>query len=231
MIYFLLILAGLVLFEVSRIVFYASPKKLMGKTLVPYSQHPENPSCHILFAGDSFLVGTGATDPTRNLVGILGRDMPTADITNHSVSRLNIGGLIKHLKQQHLGHYDLAVLMVGGIDIVTFSSLKKIKKNLEELVEYLKPVSKQIVFWVPSKTGDMPLYSFLERDFLNYRAARVHEVFEKVAASNGCLLIDQDPNILLVDRKKYFFTDLSHPNDAGYEVCYEHIKHVFSELK
>src|SRR6185369_5560071 len=148
---FLLILVLAII--VGRILFFARRGEKFVRGTTVFSQHPDHPVERILCLGDSLTMGVGASTPEKSFVGHLVQDFPNADITNWSRSGITSGKLLEYVKTQKLDHYDLVIFQVGGMDVVKFTNLTKLRKTLTEFLTLLKPHSDKIVVISPNTTG------------------------------------------------------------------------------
>ena len=74
----------------------------------------------VLILGDSTGVGVGASLPEESIAGLLAADYPQADVVNISESGARIAEAIDQAKRCNAAamHFDVAILHVGGNDIV-----------------------------------------------------------------------------------------------------------------
>jgi lysophospholipase L1-like esterase len=220
-----IILISLFILAISlRLTYFAFKAKFAAKKSKAFNQFQANANFRILCVGDSLSVGVGANDPINSIPGNLSKDFPHANITNYSKSGATIMKLYKYLKTKNLENYDFILVIVSGMDMIQLASLNKIKKSLEKLVSLLQQHSQKITLVPPSNTGSLPLYHFPITQILNRRSAKIQEIFNELAKDNSCLVANANLEELLKDKKKYFSADLSHPNDAGYNLWYQKIK-------
>lgn len=224
----ILTLLLLLLLVAIRFTYFGLIAKFDGKKTVRFEQHPTNSNLRILCVGDSIGVGVGSSAPVNSLLGNIGRDFPSADITNYSINGVKTAELFNHTEEQDLKNYDLVIVMVGGMDVIKMTDLGELEVILQQFVSFLKRHTKKIVLIPPNNTGYLPLYHFPFREILNYRAQKVQKIFKEVGDTNSCNVIDESIDELLIDKNKYFSRDKSHPNDLGYAVWYSKMKKSFT---
>src|SRR5205085_12037458 len=108
----------------------------------PFERVIPGASYQILFLGDSTAVGTGAVDRHRSTAGYFANDFPQASITNISQNGLRLAGLIKvsasawdHQRLSPSVKYSLIVLQIGANDIIHFTKLSRVKRDLAILLD------------------------------------------------------------------------------------------------
>ncbi len=215
---------------VGRIVYFGLIAKFVGKKTTAFNQHPQNPTIRILCVGDSIGVGVGSTSPDSSFFGLLGQNLPTALITNYCKNGLNTIQVLEYLKSKDLKNYDMAIAILGGMDVIKMTNIDSLEKTLEDLLSLLKNHAKRIILVPPHNTGLLPMYHFPLTGILNWRAKKVEELFTKIGKLHFCVITSQDFSRLLLDKKKYFSIDKAHPNDLGYALWFDTIKHVFKNL-
>src|SRR6185436_17393262 len=103
----------------------------------------DNPKARvkIIVLGDSTAVGTGSKSNTESVAGRFGRDFPQAEIVNISQNGKRINGLVRDFLPLVRGHYDLAVVQIGGNDIIWFTPLGRIARDLAIVAGTMKTVA------------------------------------------------------------------------------------------
>lgn len=93
----------------------------------------------MLILGASTGVGVGATLPEQSIAGLLATDYPDADIVNVAVSGARVAGAIAQVRMYSEAdlRFDLALLHVGGNDVVADTPLHQLADDCDTLLQEL----------------------------------------------------------------------------------------------
>lgn len=105
----------------------------------------------VLILGDSTGVGVGATLPEESIAGLLAADYPDADIVNVAVSGTRVAGAIAQVRTcLDAGlRFDLALLHVGGNDVVVDTPLHQLAADCDSLLQGLDQLAARTVWLGP----------------------------------------------------------------------------------
>lgn len=205
---------------------------------VSYDQTPFNrplPESRLkfLFLGDSTAVGTGSDDNSRSTAGYLGEDFPDAEITNISHNGQKIHELLASFDDHILGTYDLAVIQIGGNDILKFTPVKYIERDMQTLIKKAKTISRHVVLLHSGNVGAAPIFRWPFDIIMTERSRRVRDIYMRLAKANGVYYVDlfqeRDSDLFLKDVPKYYAPDLLHPSADGYRWWYERIRQTMDD--
>ena len=114
----------------------------------------------VLILGDSTGVGVGATRPEESIAGLLAADYPEAHIVNVAVSGTSVAGAIAQVRTclESGLHFDLALLHVGGNDVVVDTPLHQLTDDCDTLLRELGRLSDRTVWLGPPDLGLAPLF-------------------------------------------------------------------------
>ncbi len=226
------IIAPIVLVEMFRLAYLMIITRAISHFPVPFSHHPAYATDSILVVGDSYAVGVGASVPETTFTGLLAKDFPLLDISNFSKNGITTGKLVKHLlNKEEFGRYNLAIVMVGGMDIINHTPLSRLELNLSSLLTILMRHCKKVILVIPGHTGLVPLYHWPFSGILNIRSRKVRRVFKHVAKEFGIDFLEEHSDLLLRDRNRYYAKDKHHPNDEGYRLMYVHLREAMVKVK
>jgi lysophospholipase L1-like esterase len=109
----------------------------------------------MLILGDSTGVGVGATRPEESIAGLLAADYPDADIVNVAVSGTRVDGAIAQVQRcLEAGlRFDLALLHVGGNDVVANTPLHQLKDDCDTLLRGLGRLAARTAWLGPRTSG------------------------------------------------------------------------------
>lgn len=186
----------------------------------------------ILFAGDSMVVGTGASDPKYSVAGRFGKDFPNYTIDNVAVNGLRLAEFTETLDDVE-GMYDLIIMQVGGNDVIRLYYLDDLENDARRAVRAAKEKSDKIVWLTLGNLGSTEFFPWPVNYFYDYWTKKSREVFLRVAAEEEILYIDlyrpikKDP--FSEDIKRFYAPDKLHISDDGYAVWYNYIREIMEK--
>jgi len=180
----------------------------------------------ILILGDSTGVGVGANLPEESIAGLLATDFPDANIVNISES----GARVSHAFEQarrclDLGlRFDVAVLHVGGNDIVEATPNDRLAADCDALLIELARVARRTVWLGPPNLGWAPLFPVGYSWVMRERSKAAIAVFAKCARQHGAAFVDFSAPSHATHfgrrRREHFAADGFHPNSSSYRYGY-----------
>lgn len=200
----------------------------LAEAAVAYEQHPDNPTQNILVIGDSTAVGTGAMEPADSTAGLLGKDYPTADITNKGVNGSRVADLVDRFTELEDDQFDLVLIQIGGNDIVRFTNLDVLETDIKTVLTEANRVGKQVIILHCGNLGTATLLPLGTRWLFTQRTAKLRAIYQRLAPQYHAQYVDlwrlgaDDP--FAHDPSTYYAADYFHPSSAGYADWYAHIK-------
>jgi lysophospholipase L1-like esterase len=180
----------------------------------------------ILILGDSTGVGVGAALPEESIAGLLAADFPDADIVNVSES----GARVSDTVEQASGciaaglHFDVAVLHVGGNDVVRATPTDKLAEGCEQLMLGLARLAHRTVWLGPPNLGIAPLFPPPYSWVMAARSRAASAVFARSAARHKVPFVDFSAPVHARHfgrrRRQHFASDGFHPNSSSYRYGY-----------
>lgn len=226
------VFAGVLLFEVILIGRRLVLAKRNGNRAVPVSQHVPNATTHVLVVGDSTAYGTGAEEQQNSLVGRLARNFPHIHIDNAAENGMGLDVLRKKLDTMSGRSYDITMLHIGGIDVLSMTTDAKIITALKDIFEKARALLKSddprnIVFVSVNNVGCAPAFRFPLNRLLERRSRRLNGLFQVLAdeheVTHVSLFCERDDDPFAARPDELYASDGIHPNDAGYELWYDKI--------
>jgi lysophospholipase L1-like esterase len=190
---------------------------------VPFTQKGDG--ARYLFVGESTGVGTGALRPEESVAGRLGSALLSAHIDNVSENGARITDAQAQLER--LGEnvsYDAIVLLIGGNDILNFTSSKKVTESIRTLMHSAKARAGYVYLMTTGDVGNAPAFGPILSSLYSARSKELREVFIEEAKRSGVIYVDlfmpkaSDPFYL--EPRKYHAADGVHPSSEGYGVWY-----------
>ena len=184
---------------------------------------PASPAARVLFLGDSTGVGVGAGRPEAPLPGLLGAAFPDVQITNRCRNGARVGDVLKHISsaQGTAANFDLALLLVGGNDVLRFTSLSKLAQQSEELLDGTAKTAKQTVWLGSANIGSSPRLIWPLNELLSQRTQRVMHLLSTLARRRGVDFIDffrpREADFFARRADVFFADDGLHPSAASYQ--------------
>jgi lysophospholipase L1-like esterase len=180
----------------------------------------------VLILGDSTGVGVGATRPEESVAGLLAADYPDADIVNVAVSGTRVAGAIEQVRRcLEAGlRVDLALLHVGGNDVVDDTPPHQLASDCDTLLQELGRLAARTVWLGPPDLGLAPLFPRLYAWVMASRSRVASQVFAAAAARHDVVFVDFSAPAHVAyfrkRRRKHFAVDGFHPNSASYKYGY-----------
>lgn len=224
--------------------FYAAVRtykliKLGGKLKLkarPYTQKGKPGGKQIVIMGDSTGYGIGASKPQNALPGLLGHEYPTAKIDNFSQSGLTTQELVGLLPTILTHKYRLAIIHIGGNDIIRFKKLQNTIRNLEEIVNKVSKKTDFIALYTTGNLGQAPFFPWPTGYIFSGRAKLLRDFGLKLEKKyKKVLYIDLFEQTAQADfankPKKFYAADMLHLSDAGYAAWHAKLKEKVTPIK
>ncbi|HEY1436715.1 MAG TPA: GDSL-type esterase/lipase family protein [Casimicrobiaceae bacterium] len=180
----------------------------------------------VLILGDSTGVGIGATLPEESIAGLLAADYPDADIVNVAVSGTRAGGAIAQARRclQEGLYFDLALLHVGGNDVVADTPLHQLAEDCDTLLQELGRLAVRTVWLGPPNLGLAPLFPRPYAWLMASRSRAASQVFSAAAARHHAVFVNFSAPAHVAHfrkrRREHFAIDGFHPNSVSYKYGY-----------
>jgi len=183
-------------------------------------------SATVLILGDSTGVGVGAARPDESVAGLLAADYPDADIVNVAVSGTGVSGAIRQARTclEAGMRFDLALLHVGGNDVVADTPLHQLADDCDTLLRELGTLAARTAWLGPPDLGLAPLFPRPYAWLMASRSRAATKVFSAAAARHNVVFVDFSAPAHVAyfrkRRRKHFAIDGFHPNSASYKYGY-----------
>ena len=178
----------------------------------------------VLIAGDSIALGTGA-DASRYAVGSqLKRDYALSQVDVVAKSGARVRDVITQLAQADKG-YDIALIIVGGNDVLRFTRLAKLALHLRCALMVAARKARWVIVANSANVGGAPRFGWPLTAVLSRRSLNVKNIYEQVSACLGVRFVNftfaPEHDVFARDPQRYFAADRIHPSAAAYETCYQ----------
>lgn len=183
---------------------------------------PDGVPMSILVMGDSSCTGPGLAHPDEIWVRQTASDVADlgflVDIDSTAVGGATVGDLLEdQLFRIEHEHYDVALISIGGNDVLKGSVLRTFEGDLERLTSVIKERADLVVLSGVGDMGTIPRLLPPLRDLLRARARRFDAAHERVAERLGVVKADQWSSAPGVFADPAIFTpDLFHPGAIGH---------------
>jgi len=180
----------------------------------------------VLILGDSTGVGVGAARPEESIAGLFASDYPDADIVNVAASGTRVADAITQARACFEAglRFDLALLHVGGIDVIADTPLHRLADDCDVLMRELGRIAARTAWLGPPDLGLAPLFPRPYAWVMASRSRAASKVFSAAAARHDVLFIDFSAPAHVAyfkkRRRKHFAVDGFHPNSASYKYGY-----------
>lgn len=192
----------------------------------PFERRVAAQGPRILVLGDSTGVGIGALAPEDSIAGLLASEFPDADIVNVSQSGARVDHVVKQARRcSRLGErYDLAVLHVGGNDVLHATPPKALGESCRQLMKELSRVAERTVWLGHLNIGLAPLFPRPYSWIMAARSRAAARIFAAWAARHGVTFVDfsapEHSLYFSTQRRESFAVDGLHPNSSAYRYGY-----------
>ncbi|PIR47114.1 MAG: hypothetical protein COV07_00355 [Candidatus Vogelbacteria bacterium CG10_big_fil_rev_8_21_14_0_10_45_14] len=214
---------------------YMTGKKL-AKSSLPYCASPARAKHKVIVVGDSTAVGTGAENPKNSIAGRLASLFPNTCVENMGRNGMDTEELARLLASLPARKdYDLAILNIGGNDVVFLSALDDVDKHIESVVREATLRAHKVILWTGGNAATIPAIPIVMRSYYEARSRRLRDDFVRVARKFGVIYIDlfrerkSDP--VIQNPNKYVAQDRFHPSDEGYGLWFAELLRVLNENK
>jgi lysophospholipase L1-like esterase len=224
----LFIAAGFVISELFRSWLLFQKSRALVSNSVPFQRTNPDAQLRILILGDSTAVGTGSVNPPDSVAGRFGHDYQDAEIINLGANGKRTKDVAKEFRMENYVNFDLIVIQVGGNDILRFTPLSDLRKDLQELLRKAKQSAPHVVVLHSGNIGLAPFFPRFLGPLYTYRTKQVRSVFMEAAEESGAMYVDlftdrkNDP--FLKDVKRFYAPDFLHASGEGYGIWYQRIR-------
>jgi lysophospholipase L1-like esterase len=123
--------------------------------------------------------------------------------------------------------YELCVLLISSNDVIRFTPFINFEKDLQKMLEKYAKISKKVILIGPANVGDAYLLPALLRIIYRRTAPKYAAILKKISSKfpSVSYINSISPRKELGEyTRKYYGTDMFHPNDDGHEFWFEMIK-------
>lgn len=235
---------ALLVFEVLQVTVRVRAGRAAAARTVRFERVRSNSALRILVAGDSTGVGVAAGDPALSVAGRFGSAYPAAHVENTSRNgartRHVIGQLQARRGEPHSasraprgGHFTLVLLQTGGNDILRFTPLEDLRRDINATLDEAMQLGDHVVLLTAGNVGLAPLFPRPIGWLYTARARRVRALFQVAAREHGVVFADpfaeRDNDIFLTDPPRYYAPDFLHLSGEGYRVWFEKVAAAFAD--
>ena len=186
----------------------------------------------VLFAGDSTVFGTGASEPRFSTSGLFASDYPMYEVRNLSKNGMKLGEFADMLDSDD-GRYDLVVMQIGANDVLRLHEFQNIENDAIRAVEAAKRKSDKIIWLAVGNVGATRFFPWPVSNFYDYWSRKARDVFLRTAQKEGVYYIDlykkKGDEEFNPTGEDIYARDGLHLNDYGYSLWYKEIKRVVEE--
>ena len=213
--------AGIVVTEAAYAILRPSPEQAEFDASAVIGP-PDGVPMSILVMGDSSCTGPGLANPDEIWVRQTAADVAAlgflVDVDSTAVGGATVSDLLEdQLFRIEREHYDVALISIGGNDVLKGSILKTFESDLERLTRLIQERADLVVLSGVGDMGTIPRLLPPLRDLLRARAKRFDGAHERVAERLDVVKADQWASAPGVFADPSIFTpDLFHPGAIGH---------------
>ncbi len=222
------ILAAVIVKDIKTVMERVKISEGLARGNKPYTQNLPQSEQRILILGDSAAAGVGADNPRDSIAGRLGADFPEAYVINQGMPGRDLSELLADFPRYPTKHLKLAVIMVGANDIINFTRIKNIERDLRLAVEKATLMANHVLILHSGNLGVAPFFPKTIGWIYTLRTLQVRRAYQRVAQETGVIYVDlyasrrDDP--FLKDTAKFYASDGLHLTDEGYGVWHKKIR-------
>ena len=217
--------AGFLLITGGCAVWRLGEARALARASEPFQQMPAAPAVRLLVVGDSTGVGTGATQATRSVAGLLGSTHPRLLVHNRSRDGAKFDELPAQLQAGASdAGYDVILISAGGNDVISGTGTAALAKALEQTFVAARAgllPGGRIIVQPAGNVGNAPFFMPPLSLLMTRRAGELHTAIRAAAARHGATYVNlykdaaQDP---FAQQPSLHASDGLHPSDAGYQI-------------
>lgn len=209
--------------EAYRVYRAFSAARPLIETAAPFTQ--EGHGVRYLFVGESTGVGTGASRPEESVAGRLGASLQSSHIENISQNGARITDAIAQIESvPEDSSFEAIILMIGGNDILNFTSPKKVRESIQELMNKAKSRAGYVYLMTTGDVGNAPAFGPVLSSLYSLRSRELRDIFIDESKRAGVIYVDlfmpkgNDP--FAEEPLRYHSVDGVHPSSDGYGIWY-----------
>ena len=203
----------------------------------PFERRVPKSALRVLVLGDSTGVGVGASRPEESIAGLLAEDFPAADIVNVSRSGARVAETLAQARSCRRSglHFDVALLHVGGNDVMRATPMKRLADDCALLLAELAELADRTVWLGPPNIGIVPLFPPPFSWVFAARSRAATALFARSAAEHDVSFLDFSSGEHAVRFKRgsgdHFAIDGLHPNSSSYSYGYAAARRIIGKLE
>lgn len=199
----------------------------LARDSTPFQAQPAKPAKSLLIVGDSTAVGTGATDPTQSIAGLLGATTMNLRIENRAADGARYADFASQL-QSSPDRFDAILVLGGGNDVIRATSRETLQRQVRQTAQLARQRSDIVVLMPPGNVGNAPFFTRPFSWWMDRRSQTLHDLVRAAALSTGATYVNlyrpraQDP--FAQRPAELHARDGLHPSDAGYELWLQELE-------
>lgn len=210
-----------VVFEVVRITPHYTEGRRLADNAIPFQREVGEKS--VVVFGDSTSVGTGASSSEKSFVGLVASQFPDYSFNNVGFNGAKVDDLEGQLEKIGDEKFDRAIVLVGGNDVLYFTSTEDAKKELQRVLPKIHEKADSIILMNGLRGGRFHAFPFIFQDLYVRRTHAFQEMYREIETDFSYvdyfdMSVSLEGDIFVKESEKMHSTDTFHPSDAGYEV-------------
>ncbi|QJW84970.1 GDSL family lipase [Ramlibacter terrae] len=185
----------------------------------PFQAQPASAVASLLVVGDSTAVGTGASDPTRSVAGLLAADLPKLRVVNRATDGARYEDIVRQL-QADTSRFDAVLVPGGGNDVIRNTGTSELTAQVRQAADLAKQIAPFVVMMPPGNVGNAPFFWRPLAWWMDRRSQMLHTAVRQAAQATGATYVNlykpraEDP--FAQRPRELHARDGLHPSDAGY---------------
>jgi lysophospholipase L1-like esterase len=186
------------------------------------SGDPSLPPLRLVVLGDSTATAPGLDDPDDSWPRLTAQHLThrfSVDLRCLAVGGAKSSDVLKaQLPLALQARWDIAIVTVGSNDVLNMVPIRRFERHLDQIVDELSKVSRQIILFGVGDLGSIPRLPFPVDTFASGAGHLADRVHRRVAERHGVLKIDQWKLTTTAFNSglHMFSPDLFHPGPEGH---------------
>lgn len=203
-------------------IFTQHGKKLIE--LVDLYQQIGDEKKSVLFIGDSFAYGTGASSSESTLAGRFGLYLPELTIVNKAANGTKSADLAHRIDADIDRRHDIIVVIIGANDIIHPEvNISKSRKYFHTIYAKASANADKVIAITTGDFRDVSFFLWPLNYYFGHRSAEINRIaYEESSAFENVVFIDAFEGAP-VNPKAFESEDRLHPNDLGVDYWFRTI--------
>lgn len=193
--------------------------KELAKTSEPFEASPAGATASLLVIGDSTAVGTGASDGTHSVVGLVAASNPRLRVVNRAADGARYAEFARQLEGVS-ERFDTVLVLGGGNDVIRLTDSDQLRSDVHRVAKLAQARGQRVILMPPGNVGNAPFFFQPLSWWMDRRSQQLHRYVQEAARATGARYVgmykDAKSDPFAQRPKELHAADGLHPSNAGY---------------